>query len=113
MPTLANRTRGALHPSQAYQELIEESEGNAASVHANILNQDLKRIGKPCLPDDINRAANATVKGPHVLQVRGPAGPLQPCFPGSRPVRPDRHDHSAGDGNQLGISACPPVLPCC
>eukprot|EP00198_Chlamydomonas_reinhardtii_P008883 XP_001698220.1 predicted protein [Chlamydomonas reinhardtii] len=54
---------------RAYQELIEESEGNAASVHANILNQDLKRIGKPCLPDDINRAANATVKGPHVLQV--------------------------------------------
>lgn len=54
---------------QAFQELVQEANGNTQSVVQNINNVDLKAIGKGCLPDDVNRTPSAVIKGPHVLQV--------------------------------------------
>ena len=53
----------------AYKELVEEAGGDVPSVLRDIFNVDLKRIGKPALPDDINRAASTVIKGPHILQI--------------------------------------------
>jgi hypothetical protein len=61
---------------QAYEELLEEAGGEAAAVQRLLLDSDLRKLappaGKPTsvgLPEDINRAASSSVKGPLVLQV--------------------------------------------
>ncbi|EFJ49912.1 hypothetical protein VOLCADRAFT_89400 [Volvox carteri f. nagariensis] len=52
----------------AYQELVDEADGNASFVLQDVINQDLKKIGKAALPDDVNRTST-TLKGPLVLQI--------------------------------------------
>ncbi|GFR53170.1 hypothetical protein Agub_g15893, partial [Astrephomene gubernaculifera] len=72
----------------AYQELVEEAEGNVPSVLQNIFHQDLKKIGKAALPDDVNRTTT-TIKGPVVLQISSVADIS----------RPSLRESSAGGGN--------------
>ncbi|GIL42082.1 hypothetical protein Vafri_128 [Volvox africanus] len=54
--------------ADAYQELVDDADGNAALVLKDIINQDLKKIGRASLPDDVNRTS-INVKGPVVLQI--------------------------------------------
>jgi hypothetical protein len=60
------------------QELQEDDDeqGNSSSsgpslaeLRAALLDCDLRKYGAGCLPDDVNRAANSSIKGPLVLQV--------------------------------------------
>lgn len=41
-----------------------------SELRAALLDVDLRKYGSGCLPDDINRAASSSVRGPMVLQVR-------------------------------------------
>eukprot|EP00798_Chlamydomonas_sp_ICE-L_P001215 gene1215-32556_t len=52
------------------KELVDDYyEGNIQNCLKEILDQDLKKIGSPSLPDDVNRATSSSIKGPCVLQV--------------------------------------------
>ncbi|KXZ45405.1 hypothetical protein GPECTOR_55g311 [Gonium pectorale] len=58
----------AKRAEKAFQELVDEAEGDVASVVKDIVNQDLKKLGKGALPENVSRTSTA-VKGPVVLQV--------------------------------------------
>jgi hypothetical protein len=58
------------------QELQEDDEQGGSSsgpsfaeLRAALLDCDLRKYGAGCLPDDVNRAASSSIKGPLVLQV--------------------------------------------
>lgn len=48
------------------------------SLRSLLLDTDLRKVGLPCLPDDINRADNKKLPGPHVLQVSSVSDISQP-----------------------------------
>jgi tudor domain-containing protein 3 len=48
------------------------------SLRTLLLDTDLRKVGLPCLPDDINRADNKKLPGPHVLQVSSVSDISQP-----------------------------------
>jgi hypothetical protein len=69
------------------QELQEEDDEQGSSsssssgssfaeLRAALLDCDLRKYGAGCLPDDVNRAASSSIKGPMVLQV---GGTLESC----------------------------------
>eukprot|EP00192_Tetraselmis_astigmatica_P019271 CAMPEP_0117683282 /NCGR_PEP_ID=MMETSP0804-20121206/20278_1 /TAXON_ID=1074897 /ORGANISM="Tetraselmis astigmatica, Strain CCMP880" /LENGTH=225 /DNA_ID=CAMNT_0005493787 /DNA_START=186 /DNA_END=859 /DNA_ORIENTATION=- len=50
--------------------IAAESPGkDVASLRQTLLNYDLRKIGEPTLPQDVNRAVQASLQGPLVLQV--------------------------------------------
>jgi hypothetical protein len=60
------------------QELQEDDEQGGSSsssgpslaeLRAALLDCDLRKFSAGCLPDDVNRAASSSIKGPLVLQV--------------------------------------------
>lgn len=54
---------------QAFNELVAETEGGVQALVKGINDVDLKAIGKPALPDDVNRVPSSKLNGPIVLQV--------------------------------------------
>jgi hypothetical protein len=54
---------------QELRELAEEYECSLEDVLRSVADQDLRRVGLPCLPEDVNRAASSTITGPVVVQV--------------------------------------------
>lgn len=57
---------------QAHEGLLEELDGppSVSLLRALLLNTDLHKVARGSLPEDVNRAVSAAIKGPHVLQVR-------------------------------------------
>ena len=54
---------------QALEALIEEVGNDLSELRAALLDSDLRKIATGGLPDDVNRTASSSFKGPLVLQV--------------------------------------------
>ena len=66
---------------------------------------DVLQVGRPFLPDDVNRADSKKLPGPHVLQVVSAADIAQP----SKFADADRKGRWAGQGGGPGRSCCKSV----
>ncbi|KAF6253277.1 hypothetical protein COO60DRAFT_434969 [Scenedesmus sp. NREL 46B-D3] len=51
-----------------------------AELQSALLDCDLRKFGAGCLPDDVNRAASSSIKGPLVLQVMSVADISKPSY---------------------------------
>lgn len=59
-------------------DLEAAAPSDASSLRSALLNIDLKQIGVPALPDDINRCDSKRLAGPHILQLVSAVDVAQP-----------------------------------
>jgi tudor domain-containing protein 3 len=55
--------------TQQLEEVFAEKQPRPDDIIKAILDLDLKQVGAPCLPEDINRADSTKLVGPHILQL--------------------------------------------